>query len=70
MCCLCIGLEIINCYYFGCVVFVDIFCVDVVQMCVEEYGVVIINDIVVGEMDLQMFDMIVRLGVFYIIMYM
>ena len=39
-------------------------------MCVEEYGVAIINDIAAGEMDPQMFDMIARLGVPYIIMHM
>ena len=64
------GLEIINRYHPGCVVSVDTFRADVAQMCVEEYGVAIINDIAAGEMDPQMFDMIARLGVPYIIMHM
>lgn len=45
------GLEIINRYHPGCVVSVDTFRADVAQMCVEEYGVAIINDIAAGEMD-------------------
>ena len=48
----------------------DTFRADVARMCVEEYGVAIINDIAAGEMDPQMFDMIARLGVPYIIMHM
>lgn len=64
------GLEIINRYHPGCVVSVDTFRADVARMCVEEYGVAIINDIAAGEMDPQMFDMIARLGVPYIIMHM
>lgn len=64
------GLEIINRYHPGCVVSVDTFRADVAQMCVEEYGVAIINDIAAGEMDPQMFNMIARLGVPYIIMHM
>ena len=39
-------------------------------MCVEEYGVAIINDISAGNMDEQMFSTIARLGVPYIIMHM
>ena len=64
------GLEIINRYHPGCVVSVDTFRADVARMCVEEYGVAIINDIAAGEMDPQMFDMVARLGVPYIIMHM
>ncbi len=52
------GLEIINRYHPGCVVSVDTFRADVARMCVEEYGVAIINDIAAGEMDPQMFDML------------
>lgn len=54
----------------GCVVSVDTFRADVARMCVEEYGVAIINDIAAGEMDPQMFGTIARLGVPYIIMHM
>ena len=64
------GLEIINRHHPGCVVSVDTFSADVAQMCVEEYGVAIINDIAAGEMDPQMFGTIARLGVPYIIMHM
>lgn len=64
------GLEIINRHHPGCVVSVDTFRADVARMCVEEYGVAIINDIAAGEMDSQMFDTIARLGVPYIIMHM
>lgn len=64
------GLEIINRHHPGCVVSVDTFRADVARMCVEEYGVAIINDIAAGEMDSQMFDTIAQLGVPYIIMHM
>lgn len=37
------------------VVSVDTFRADVARMCVEEYGVAIINDIAAGEMDGDMF---------------
>lgn len=37
------------------VVSVDTFRADVARMCVEEYGVAIINDIAAGEMDADMF---------------
>ena len=39
-------------------------------MCVEEYGVAIINDISAGQMDAAMFETVARLGVPYIIMHM
>ena len=39
-------------------------------MCVEEYGVAMINDISAGNMDKDMFTTIARLGVPYIIMHM
>lgn len=64
------GLEIINRNHPGCVVSVDTFRADVAKMCVEEYGVAIVNDIAAGEMDPQMFPTIARLGVPYIIMHM
>lgn len=52
------------------VVSVDTFRADVARMCVEEYGVAIINDIAAGEMDKDMFATVARLGVPYIIMHM
>lgn len=52
------------------VVSVDTFRADVASMCVEEFGVEIINDIAAGEMDKQMFATVARLGVPYIMMHM
>ena len=52
------------------VVSVDTFRADVARMCVEEYGVDIINDISGGEMDHRMFQTVARLGVPYILMHM
>ncbi len=52
------------------VVSVDTFRADVARMCVEEYGVDIINDISGGEMDHRMFLTVARLGVPYILMHM
>ena len=52
------------------VVSVDTFRADVAKMCVEEYGVQIINDISGGELDPQMFQTIAALGVPYILMHM
>lgn len=52
------------------VVSVDTFRADVARMCVEEYGVAIINDIAAGEMDAEMFPTVARLNVPYIMMHM
>lgn len=52
------------------VVSVDTFRADVARMCVEEYGVAIINDIAVGEMDTDMFHTVAALNVPYIMMHM
>jgi dihydropteroate synthase len=52
------------------VVSVDTYRSDVAAMCVEEYGVSMINDISAGEMDKRMFDTIARLRVPYIMMHM
>lgn len=52
------------------VVSVDTFRADVVRMCVEEYGVAIINDIAAGEMDANMFHTVAALNVPYIMMHM
>ena len=64
------GLEIIRKHHPDAVVSVDTFRADVAKMCVEEYGVAIINDISAGQMDEQMFPTIAKLGVPYIIMHM
>lgn len=52
------------------IVSVDTFRADVARMCVEEYGVAIINDIAAGNMDAEMFATVARLGVPYIMMHM
>ena len=64
------GLEIIRKHSPNAVISVDTFRADVAKMCVEEYGVAIINDISAGQMDEQMFPTIAKLGVPYIIMHM
>ena len=64
------GLEIIRKHSPNAIVSVDTFRADVAKMCVEEYGVALINDISAGQMDNQMFTTIARLGVPYIIMHM
>ncbi|MGL5938361.1 MAG: dihydropteroate synthase [Phocaeicola sp.] len=65
-----IGLEIIKKNHSQAIVSVDTFRADVAKMCVEEYGVAMINDISAGEMDCQMFPTIAQLNVPYIIMHM
>ncbi len=64
------GLDIIAREHPEVVLSVDTFRADVAAMCVEEYGVAIINDIAAGEMDSRMFDTVARLNVPYIMMHM
>lgn len=64
------GLQIICREHPDAAVSVDTFRADVARMCVEEYGVAMVNDIAAGEMDSEMFPTIARLGVPYIIMHM
>ena len=64
------GLEIIRQHHPDTIVSVDTFRADVAKMCVEEYGVAMINDISAGQMDKDMFTTIARLGVPYVIMHM
>lgn len=52
------------------IVSVDTFRADVARMCVEEYGVAIINDIAAGEMDKDMFRTVAKLNVPYIMTHM
>lgn len=52
------------------VVSVDTFRADVARMCVEEYGVAIVNDIAAGELDQDMFATVARLHVPYVMMHM
>ena len=64
------GLELIRQHHPEAIVSVDTFRADVARMCVEEYGVAIVNDISAGNMDDRMFETIARLGVPYVIMHM
>lgn len=64
------GLEAIREVAPEAIVSVDTFRADVASMCVEEYGVTLINDISGGQMDERMFDTVARLDVPYIMMHM
>ena len=64
------GLKILFEIQTDAVVSVDTFRADVARMCVEEYGVAIINDIAAGEMDANMFHTVAALNVPYIMMHM
>ncbi|MDR1004038.1 MAG: dihydropteroate synthase [Prevotellaceae bacterium] len=64
------GLSIIYKECPDAIVSVDTFRADVAAMCVEEYGVSMINDISAGDMDNRMFDTVARLQVPYIMMHM
>lgn len=64
------GLQVIRRVKEDAVVSVDTFRADVARMCVEEYGVAIVNDIAAGEMDKEMFATVARLHIPYIMMHM
>lgn len=64
------ALSIINREFLDAVISVDTFYSKVAQVCVEEYGIAIINDISGGELDEDMFDTVARLNVPYILMHM
>lgn len=64
------GLDVLRRTAPEAVVSVDTFRADVARMCVEEYGVAIINDIAAGEMDAEMFRTVAALNVPYIMMHM
>ncbi len=64
------GLEPICREYPDSVVSVDTFRADVARMCVEEYGVALINDISGGGLDDRMFPTVAQLGTPYIVMHM
>lgn len=64
------GLQVIRRVKEDAVVSVDTFRADVARVCVEEYGVAIVNDIAAGEMDEEMFATVARLHVPYIMMHM
>lgn len=64
------GLSLIRQTAPDAIVSVDTFRADVATMCVEEYGVALINDISAGQLDPKMFDTVARLNVPYIMMHM
>ena len=64
------GLELIRKHRPDAIVSVDTYRADVAKMCVEEYGVAMINDISAGQLDAAMFGTIAQLGVPYIMMHM
>lgn len=63
------GLNIIKRVSENAVVSVDTFRADVAKMCVEEYGVGMVNDISGGTLDKEMFQTIGRLKVPYVLMH-
>ena len=65
-----VGLKVLRNIYPDVIISVDTFRADVARMCVEEYGVAIINDIAAGEMDAEMFRTVADLNVPYIMMHM
>ena len=64
------GLDILRQVAPEAVVSVDTYRADVAAMCVEEYGVAMINDISAGQLDERMFDTVARLRVPYILTHM
>lgn len=64
------GLSVVRRIDSDAIVSVDTFRADVARMCVEEYGVSMINDISAGELDRNMFKTVASLGVPYIMMHM
>ena len=64
------GLEILRSIAPDAIVSVDTFRADVARMCVEDFGVQIVNDISGGELDPAMFETVAGLRVPYILMHM
>ena len=64
------GLTVIQRVAPDAIVSVDTFRADVAKMCVEEYGVGIVNDISGGMLDKDMFTTVAKLGIPYILMHM
>ena len=64
------GLSIVRRVCPEAVLSVDTFRADVARMCVEEFGVDIVNDISAGALDADMFATVARLGVPYVLMHM
>lgn len=64
------ALTILNAHYPEVNVSVDTFRAGVARLCIEEYGVAVINDISGGELDPEMFATVAALKVPYIMMHM
>lgn len=64
------GLSIVRNAVPEAILSVDTFRADVARMCVEEYGVAVINDISGGELDKDMFTTVASLRVPYVLMHM
>ena len=64
------GLSVIQRVAPNAIVSVDTFRADVAKMCVEEYGVGMVNDISGGMLDKDMFTTVAKLGIPYILMHM
>ena len=64
------GLDILRLVAPEAIVSVDTYRADVAAMCVEEYGVAMINDISAGQLDERMFDTVARLRVPYVLTHM
>lgn len=65
-----LALSVINREFPNAILSVDTFYSKVARVCVEEYGVAIINDISGGEIDKEMFTTVAALNVPYILMHM
>lgn len=61
------ALELLFSHHPEAIVSIDTFRARVAEICVEEYGVAIINDISGGELDSRMFETVARLQVPYIL---
>ena len=64
------GLKVVQDVWPEAILSVDTYRSKVAQMCVEEYGVAMVNDIAAGQMDEKMFPTVARLGVPYVLMHM
>ena len=64
------GLKVVQDVWPEAILSVDTYRSKVAQVCVEEYGVAMVNDIAAGQMDEEMFPTVARLGVPYVLMHM
>lgn len=64
------GLSLVREVWPEAVLSVDTYRSQVARMCVEEFGVAIVNDISAGQMDEEMFPTIAQLGVPYVMTHM